>query len=117
MPSRRLALSLILFAAAPAVADTPGGYAIVVSGATMDKPEWKEVVRALFAKPGAWLATYDKLEDARVILASRMPRYACFVATPAEATREFVGQVHRLTRKLDADPYTDVIWGILTGYD
>jgi zinc protease len=25
--------------------------------------------------------------------------------------------VHRLTRALDDDPYTDVLWGILTGYD
>ncbi len=31
--------------------------------------------------------------------------------------RKFVIQVHRLTRRLNADPYTDVIWGILTGYD
>jgi hypothetical protein len=26
-------------------------------------------------------------------------------------------RVHRLTRKLDDDPYTDCFWGILTGYD
>ena len=44
------------------------------------------------------------------------PRYACFVAKPEEAGREFVVAVHRLTRKLDDDPYTDVLWGILTGY-
>ena len=45
------------------------------------------------------------------------PRYACFVARPTEATREFVAEVHRLTRELNDDPYTDCFWGILTGYD
>ncbi len=45
------------------------------------------------------------------------PRYACFVAKPTEASRQFVADVSQLTRQLDDDPYTDVIWGILTGYD
>ena len=45
------------------------------------------------------------------------PRYACFVAKPTEATRRFVADVSQLTRQLDDDPYTEVIWGILTGYD
>ena len=44
------------------------------------------------------------------------PRYACFVAKPEEAGRTFVVAVHRLTRRLDTDPYTDVLWGIVTGY-
>ena len=42
--------------------------------------------------------------------------YACFVAQPKEAGREFVVHVSRMTRRLDDDPYTDVVWGILTGY-
>ena len=25
--------------------------------------------------------------------------------------------IHRLTRRLDDDPYTDTRWGILTGFD
>jgi zinc protease len=117
MSSRWLALPLVLLAASPVAAATPGGYAVVVKGDTLNKPGWKEVVNALVDKHGAWIATYDKLDEARVILASKMPRYACFVATPEETTRDFVAQVHRVTRTLDDDPYTDVIWGILTGYD
>jgi hypothetical protein len=118
MTTRWLALTLALFAAAPAVAATPGGYAVVVSGKTLNDPEWQKVVRTLTAKHGGWIATYDKLDDVKPIFqVNGLPRYACFVATPAEATREFVAQVHRLIRKLDDDPYTDVIWGILTGYD
>ena len=40
-----------------------------------------------------------------------------FVAKHQEVTREWVSKIHQLTRSLDDDPYTDTIWGILTGYD
>jgi hypothetical protein len=55
--------------------------------------------------------------DALPALRAQHPRYTCFVARPAEATRSFVAEVHRLTRKYDDDPYCDTLWGILTGYD
>jgi zinc protease len=112
-----LTLTLTLIAAGPLAAETPGGYAVVVSRETLNRPDWKKVVDALVAKHGGRVVAYDKLDDAKVGLVEPMPRYACFVATPAEATREFVAAVHKLTRRLDDDPYTDVIWGILTGYD
>ena len=51
----------------------------------------------------------------RLALSAMMPRYTCFVTTPKETSREFVAQVHRLTRNLNDDPYPDTIWGILTG--
>jgi zinc protease len=119
MSRRWLVLAVALLAAAPAAAETPGGYAVVVSGETLNKPDWQKVVRALTAKHGGYVLTYQKLDEVKALLTfdGKMPRYVCFVATPAEATREFVAQVHRITRKLDDDPYTDVIWGILTGYD
>ncbi|MEZ5299301.1 MAG: hypothetical protein R3F11_01320 [Verrucomicrobiales bacterium] len=50
-------------------------------------------------------------------LAEAHPRFTCFVAPHAEAGRDFVAAVHELTRRYDADPYTDTLWGILTGYD
>ena len=55
--------------------------------------------------------------EARAALARLFPRYACFVVRPAEAGRAFVVAVHRMTRQLDEDPYTDTLWGILTGYE
>jgi zinc protease len=112
-----VALTLVAAFPTPASCETPGGYAVVVSRPTLARPEWKRVVDALVAKHGGRVVPYDALEDARPGLADPLPRYACFVATPTEATREFVAGVHRLTRRLDDDPYTDVIWGILTGYD
>jgi len=99
-------------------AEAAGGYAVVVSRATRGQAAWKKVVDALAAKHGAKVVLYDKAVTESVeALRNRFPRYACFVATPREATRNFVAEVHRLTRTLDDDPYTDLLWGILTGYD
>lgn len=95
----------------------PGGYAVVVSKATHDDPEWAGVVATLVRKYGAKVLVYEKdVAESVAPLRRVFPRYACFVARPEEAGREFVVAVHRLTRKLDDDPYTDVLWGILTGY-
>jgi len=45
------------------------------------------------------------------------PTFACFIAKPNQAGREFVAKIHILTRQLDDDPFFDVRWGIITGYD
>ena len=94
-------------------------YAIVVSARTADDAAWQPVVEKLRARhPGAATLTFkDAVEDALPDLKKEMPRWTCFVATPGEAGREFVQRVHRLTRRLDDDPYTDTRWGILTGFD
>jgi zinc protease len=97
-------------------------YAIVVSRATAADAGWAKVVAALQDKHRPLGATkllaYDKTAaDVLPQLRADIPRYVCFVATPAEAGRQFVADVHRLMRKLDDDPYTDACWGILTGYD
>lgn len=38
------------------------------------------------------------------------------VARPEEIDRVLVNDLHRLSRRLDDDPYGDCIWGIVTGY-
>jgi len=93
-------------------------YAVVVSRATLGEANWKAVCDALVSKYNARLVTWEKgVAEARSALAEARPNYACFVARPTECGRAFVVKVHRLTRRLDADPYTDLLWGILTGYD
>jgi hypothetical protein len=95
-----------------------GEYGVVVSQATHDDPQWKPVVEALMAKHHGQVITYPQtVQESLPALRQAFPRYVCFVAQPGEATREFVAAVSRLTRQLDDDPYTDAIWGILTGYD
>ncbi len=93
-------------------------YLVVVSSETYGVPAWKEVADALVEKHNAKLVQYDsQLQEVLPRLRRDHPRYTAFVATPGQVGRQFVAEVHRLTRQLDEDPYTDTLWGILTGYD
>ncbi|HIG82259.1 MAG TPA: hypothetical protein EYQ62_11585, partial [Verrucomicrobiales bacterium] len=101
--------------AAPAKA--ANDYAVVVSKATHADKNWKPVVAALVKKHGAKVIEFDgDVTGVLGKLRGQFPRYTCFVATPKEATGDFVAAVHQLTRRLDDDPYTDTFWGVLTGY-
>ncbi|MCP4452217.1 MAG: hypothetical protein GY809_12195 [Planctomycetes bacterium] len=92
-------------------------YAIVVSESTRTDATWAPVVQALQRKHDAAVISFQEdLIETLPTLKQTLPQYTCFVAMPEEANREFVAQVHRLTRDLDSDPYTDTIWGIVTGY-
>ncbi len=91
-------------------------YVVVVSRETYKV--WKEVVEALEKKhSGVTVVCSGGVGSAKKELANIFPRYVCFVARPEECGRQFVIDVHRLTRTLDDDPYTDCLWGIITGYD
>lgn len=94
-------------------------YVVVVSDETVKQDGWKDVVTELRKKHDASLIVYPsgKVAAALPELKKLHPRFAAFVARPEEAGRAFVVAVHRLTRKLDKDPYTDVRWGIVTGYE
>ncbi len=93
-------------------------YAIVVSTATYQDAAWRPVVDALQQKHQGRVFRYTtSVEQSLPDLQAWHPWYTCFVATPDEATREFVATVHRMTRRYDDDPYTDTLWGIVTGLD
>ncbi len=112
----RLALFAACLFARVVVAETD--YVVVVSQTTLSDPKWNRVVEELVEKHRAEVVGYDThVTEALPALQNTFPRFACFVATSQEASRQMVADIHRLTRKLDDDPYTDVIWGILTGYD
>jgi len=110
---------LFMAMAAPAMAANKShDYAVVVSKKTLGDGGWKKVVDALVKKHNATVVAFAAdVDETLPELRRQFPRYVCFVAQPAEAGRKFVGKVHRLTRRLDDDPYTDCFWGILTGYD
>jgi zinc protease len=117
----RLAL-LTVFSVVPRLCVAVGApapdYVVVVSKGTADAAGWGAVVEALREKHGASVITYNaSVDESLAALKKTFPRYVCFVARPEEAGRESVARVHELTRKLDDDPYVDVLWGILTGYD
>lgn len=115
--SRLLIVALVIVGLMRSLASA-GEYVIVVSAATLADPQWREVVATLERKHnGETLSFQTSVTEALTSLKNRMPRHTCFVAKPSEATREFVAEVHRLTRKLDDDPYSDTRWGVLTGFD
>ena len=111
-------LALWLPAASIQAAANPPDYVIVVSKVTLGDAAWNQVVDTLQKKHAGTVVSFDKsVEETSPQLRELFPRYACFVARPSEATREFVARVHRLTRTFNEDPYPDCFWGILTGYD
>lgn len=98
------------------------GYAIVVSSAMLEDSAWKAVPKVLEEKEKKdfQVKTFvwkEKTEEVLEGLREFQPRYICFTAMPREASRDFVVSVNRLTRQLDDDPYTDAIWGIVTGFE
>ena len=96
-----------------------GSYVVAVSATTYALPEWRRVVDALRDKYAAEVAVFPagKPQEALPELRRLFPRYVCFVSVPEECGRAFVVAVSRLTRQLDDDPYGDVLWGIVTGYE
>ena len=114
-----LATAAICLSAADARANVHrSGYAVVVSEEAHADADWKRVVDCLKRKHSGTVVVYSEtVDDALADLKRLFPKYACFVGPPEEITRQFVAQAHRLTRRLDDDPYTDVIWGIITGYE
>jgi hypothetical protein len=110
---------VVLFALALTVkVSYAADYLIVVSHKTSENDTWAKVISALKKKHSAEVTYYKKaVEESLPSLRQSFPRYACFIATPEETTKDFVKAIHRMTRRLDTDPYTDLFWGILTGHD
>ena len=93
-------------------------YVLVVSRETAKDNQWARVVSALQEKHSAEIAYYkNSVKESLPALRKSFPRYACFVATPPETTKDFVKSIHVISRQLDDDPYTDLFWGILSGHD
>jgi zinc protease len=97
------------------------GYAIIASPQVLDDADWAKVVESLKTKRSEEfnvVVIRRETDDAAFAeLAKVFPRYACFVAKPEEATKANLATIWQKTRALDDDPYGDVIWGIITGYD
>lgn len=93
-------------------------YAVVVRAETLKDASWKAVADALQTRHAARVVTYPAdVQDALLELSAFCPDAVAFLAPPDEAKSAFVWTVHRMMRELDEDPYTDAVWGIVTGYD
>lgn len=115
---RLLSLWVTLLLAVPGLAgEAPAGrYAVVVSPETLAQPDWAEAVRVLQARHTAELLVVASEPAAwRDALRRVQPRYVGFVARPEEIDQDYVARIHRTARVMDADPYEDFLWGIITG--
>ncbi len=95
------------------------GYAIVATKAVLDDADWAKVVDSLKEHRNAEFNVSVFVWDDSVTdeLRKVAPRYACFITKPEDASVEQLASVWKITRELDDDPYGDVIWGIITGFD
>lgn len=101
---------------APATRPADGLYAIVVSRSTAARESWKPVVEVLEKEHAGVRVLFDRsIEETAAELARLAPRRTAFVLRPSEISRDVIARIHRLTRHLDDDPYTDTMWGIITG--
>jgi len=94
-------------------------YAIVVSAETNGMTGWSEVVDSLAVlHSGQVFVWQDSLQEVKAALSSYQPDYIAFVGRSwYEIQTPFVEDVWEMTRELDADPYGDAIWGLVTGCD
>jgi hypothetical protein len=97
-------------------------YAVVISKAAYADAGWKKVADTLLKIHGsvdAKLFTWSSsVSECKSDLAGFMPTYIGFVARPAtECNTAFMAGASSLTRSLDADPYGDAYWGVITGFE
>ncbi len=97
------------------------GYAIIASPKVLDDADWAKVVESLKAKRSeefdVQIIRRETDDAAFAELGKIFPKYACFVVKPEEATKANLATIWQKTRALDDDPYGDVIWGIITGFN
>jgi hypothetical protein len=114
---RAVLAAMLICAVGTARADYSTSYAVVVSKKTYSDKEWRKVADALVKKHDATLVQYEGDVTATLPELKRVfPKYTCFVAQPEETGFNHILDIHRMTRKLDDDPYGDTLWGVVTGY-
>ena len=105
--------------ALPLAADGPvvpnPDYVVVASERCRATDGWSQVAGALAAKHACDLLVFENHPDELLEeLRRRHPRIVGVVAMPDETGRSRMGEFHRLFRRLDDDPYSDVRWGVVT---
>ncbi len=91
-------------------------YVVLTWRDNSDDAAWKNVAESLAKKHDGTVIYCEKsLTEAQAELVKLMPRYVAVVARPDQLGAEFINQFHQQMRTLDADPYTDAQWGVVTG--
>lgn len=91
---------------------------ILASEATGTNAAWRAVIDTLAEKHAdarVTVATVPSVTNALDTLRAARPRYLAFVMRPEELDEPVIRALHVMVREIDADPFDDAIWGIVTG--
>ncbi len=95
-----------------------GEYVVLASKAVQQDAAWMQVVNALKEKHGAEVFFYEKAPRENLADLQRVkPRYVAIVEKPENLNRDYVIDMHHVSREVDEDIFADFLWGIITGYD
>ena len=91
-------------------------YSIITWKNTVSTKEWKEVIDALKVKHQAQLIVCENsLNEALPALQKQQPRFVAIVGQPSQVGSKVLQKLQPMLRQIDADPYLDVRWGVITG--
>jgi zinc protease len=97
---------------------TKGEYVVMASRAVVDDESWNRVAEALRDKREAKLLIYEATPGERAKeLRDTRPRYVAVVEKPERLDRDFIIEMHQMSRTMDDDIFADFLWGAITGYD
>ena len=109
------ALLSIVFSVGLSQADD-SDYAILVSKETHQDESWRAVCDALAVKHRGYVIVYQNdLAEVLPDLQEDFPRFVALVGSCQQVDGKLIQQCHTLLRRIDADPYTDCRWGVITG--
>ncbi len=90
---------------------------VFISKQTAQDEDWLAVAEEMVGKyPNSMLIELNDLQGCAGAMKDLGARYATFIAKPGEINYVLVNKIHRASRQIDADPWGDCMWGIITGY-
>lgn len=93
-------------------------YVVLASRAVVEDAQWQSVVEALADRHNAEVVCFESMpREAMKQLKRLNPRYVAIVDMPENIGRDYVIDIHHLSRDIDKDIFADFMWGIVTGYD
>lgn len=93
-------------------------YVVLASKDVQNDAAWMQVVNALQKKHKAEVFFYGKTPRESLADLQRVrPRYVAIVEKPENLGRDYVIDMHKMSREVDDDIFADFLWGMITGYD
>lgn len=113
-----LSLALLCLIALSSCNRAEDSYVVLISKAVEGDSAWIGVANSLSMKHNAEILVYEESpRDVLDQLRELYPRYVAIVEKPENIGRDYVIDMHLMSRDIDEDIYADFFWGIITGYD